>query len=102
MQRRKALQERQRQAESVKADRMLAEIRQRDKERIVFFRQMGEIADRYAWKGIHGGEVRRKLLAQQKPMTGKNRPIRPIVFQKHSMVPFPDSWMRAVFRVIYW
>lgn len=90
MQRRKALQ---RQDD---INKVVAEIRERDRERIVFFRQIGEIGDRYAWKGIHNGEIRRKLQEQQKPNV--KRFIRPVV-TRPVMVPFPDAWMNSVVRV---
>ena len=92
MKRRKALQ--QQQNEDV--NKVLAEIREKDRERILYFRQLGEIAERYAWKGIHQGEVRRKLREQNRP-TGRRPPL-PAVIQ-HSLVPFPDVWMNAVFHV---
>lgn len=78
-------------------NKVLAEIRERDRERILYFRQLAEISERYAWKGIHEGEVRRKLREQNKP-TGRRPPL--VTAIQHTLVPFPDLWMNAIFRVI--
>lgn len=78
---------------------MVAEIREKDRERIIFFRQIGEIADRYAWKGIHGRNGNQSSKARANGKTSAN-PIAILpVTENKSMVPFPNVWMAAVIRV---
>lgn len=80
-------------------EEMVAEIREKDRERIIFFRQIGEIADRYAWKGIHGRNGKQSSKTRANGKTPANPiAILPLIENK-SMVPFPNVWMTAVIRV---
>ena len=76
---------------------VMADIREKDRERIVFFRQIGEIADRYAWKGINKNGNQ----AKKKRPTGKIPAIPTTIIPSgnKSMVPFPSLWMDSVFKV---
>lgn len=74
-----------------------AEIREKDRERVIFFRHIGEIADRYAWKGIHqdGNHARKKRPAGKIPA----QPTAIIPSGNKEMVPFPAIWMKSLFKV---
>jgi hypothetical protein len=84
-------------SEKQKLTEVMADIREKDRERIVFFRQIGEIADRYAWKGIHQNGNHGK----KKRPTGKIPAISTSIVPpgNKSMVPFPSLWMESVFKV---
>ena len=79
---------------------LVAEIREKDRERIIFFRQINELGNLYAWKGISHSNGRTSK--RSNPAAGKNNSNsndhHSHVF-RHSMVPFPSVWMDAVFRV---
>lgn len=77
----------------------VADIREKDKERIIFFRQIGEIADKYAWKGIH---PRSESPIKKPRSAGRKNPYTSVYVlptSNKSMVPFPSKWMDAVFEV---
>ncbi len=80
---------------------LMADIREKDKERVIFFRQIGEIADRYAWKGIHGNHNGNHTKKARPPAC--KIPTKPSVnflgIENKSMVPFPPLWMDAILKV---
>ena len=78
---------------------LVAEIREKDRERILFFRQMHELGNLYAWKGIRHSTGRQHK--RTNPTAGKNlsRGGHHSYGSKHSMVPYPSIWMDSVFRV---
>lgn len=78
---------------------MTAEIREKDRERVIFFRQLGEIADRYAWKGIHNRNGNNSKKPKLNGKMSSNTAVTFVVNESKSMVPFPPVWMDAVCRV---
>lgn len=80
---------------------LVAEIREKDRERIIFFRQMNELGNLYAWKGIRHSNGRASKRSNPS-VAGKNYSKgngHHSYVSKHSMLPFPSAWMDAVFRV---
>lgn len=81
---------------------LMADIREKDKERVIFFRQIGEIADRYAWKGIHGHQKPGSHTKKSRPVVGTvpaKHPANFLGIENKSMVPFPALWMDAITKV---
>ena len=79
---------------------LVAEIREKDRERIVFFRQMHELGNLYAWKSTRHSNgrpnKRANLTTGRNVLKGNGHHS---YVSKHSMVPFPSIWMDSVFRV---
>lgn len=85
-------------------NRFTAEIREKDKERVIFFRQLGEIGDRYSWKGIHGRDNKYGNKSQRTKNNSVSHAGVSVLSQDvhRSVVPFPDVWMKAVQKVNYY
>lgn len=84
-------------SEKQRLSEVKAEIREKDQERVIFFRHIGEIADRYAWKGIHhdGNLSRKKRPASKNPAN----PTAMIPLGNKSLVPFPPAWTESLLKV---
>lgn len=76
-----------------------AEIREKDKDRVLFFRQIGEIADRYSLKGIHNRDNKNAKKSQRTRNSSTSQGASVSSLDVRSVVPFPDIWVNAVRKV---
>ena len=81
----------------VDGSNVIADILQRDPERMLFFRQIGQMADQY---------VRRNAAATSRRLPAhvdvdRRAPSAATHAQSPAMVPFPDPWMTSILSVIH-
>lgn len=70
---------------------IIPDFRARDREREIFFREIGTLADRYGWKH------------KTKKNPHKVEPVRTassLQRAKEVIMPFPPAWMDSVFKVL--
>ena len=78
---------------------VIADILRRDRQRMVFFRQIGQMADQYIRRNV--GATHRRLLQDVDDQQRRFKTITTQKVQQQFMVPFPDQWMTSILNVIH-